>query len=293
MKQFIAFDIGGTNIKYGVLNENFDILMKEKIPTQAQLGGLSIINRIIKKIEDVRKQYVLAGVAISSAGVINPYSGQVINATEAIPNYIGLQIKKEIKQQTGLQTEVLNDVNCFALCEKKFGNAKDCENFITLTIGTGIGGAIYLNNKMYYGNNYSAGEFGRMMINGKKFEAVASFTGLIQLANKMIKKKEWTGEEIFKLYDSGEIKAKEVIQTFYDHLATGIGNLIYIFNPQKVLIGGGITGRGKQFLDELNQVIKSKIDPGFIAYTSISLTKFNNDSGMIGALVHYLNRNYI
>jgi predicted NBD/HSP70 family sugar kinase len=290
MNQYICFDIGGTDIKYGIIKENGEILFHDKMKTEAWNGGNSIIERVIDKILTIKNTYsnhVFKGVTVSSAGIIDPYKGEVLYATNAIPNYIGVKIKEKIETATGFLTEVENDVNCFALCEANLGVARDCQNFITLTIGTGVGGAIYLNNQLNHGHGYSAGEWGRMQVLDKKFESVASITGLIQLANQYIQPKEWDGLQIFNLYDQGHPQAKQAVDTFYTYLATGIMNLIYIFNPEKVVIGGGITGRGEKFVTEITSHLSQIIEPRFLKQTKIACAMYSNQSGMIGALYHF------
>lgn len=288
MNKYITFDIGGTFIKYGIIQENGELIYSSKMETEIQKGGPNIVNKLLKKINELRQSYNVNGVAISSAGVINSKTGIVVNATKNIPNFIGLNYKETIEKATNLPVEVQNDVNCFALCEKWLGNARDCNNFITLTIGTGIGGAIYINDNMYYGNNFSAGEWGRMNILGEKYEAVSSITGLTNLAKKYVEDKVWDGKEIFDLYDQGDKAMTKVINKFYKHLVTGICNLIYIFNPDKVIIGGGITSRGNKFIEEVNEHLSKVIEKEFLETTEISLSKFSNNSGMIGALYHFL-----
>ena len=286
MRQFITFDIGGTNIKYGIINENGQLMKQFSTPTEAHLGGDAILDKIINIANELKEN--ASGICISSAGIINPISGIVEYATDAIPNYIGLKIKKRIEQETGLTTEVQNDVNCFAICEATIGNGVNAKNFITLTVGTGIGGAIYINNQLYMGHHFSAGEWGRMHVIDQKFENVASITGLIQLANHYIEERAWTGKKIFQLYDEGHKGAISVVNIFYHYLATGIMNLIYTFNPEKVIIGGGISTRGSQFINELYHHIEKIIEPIFLKATKIELAKYYNNSGMIGACFHFL-----
>lgn len=287
MNHYLCFDIGGTKIKYGILSEDYKIIMHDQMDTEAKKGGPSIVDKVIEKTHEVKKTITLSGIAISTAGVIDPYEGVVVNATDAIPNYIGVRIKDTIEQRTGLTVEVQNDVNCFALCEKVMGNGFNCRHFITLTIGTGIGGAIHVNDQMYYGNGFSAGEWGRMYINDQTFESLASMTGLIRLANQSIEPRDdWNGEKIFSLYDQGDVRAIHVVQWYYRYLAQGVTNLIYIFNPERVIIGGGITNR-TTFISELNEAVKEIIDQTFYNQTEIVSAKYKNHSGMIGALYHY------
>lgn len=286
MKQYLAFDIGGTHIKYGIVNESGEVLSHYSMDTNANLGGLSIVNKVIASGNKLLNEQI-AGIAISTAGQVNYHTGVIVGAGDTIPEYTGIEIKRLISKALGLPVEVRNDVDCVALCEKWIGghSAKD---FITLTIGTGIGGAIIINNEMYSGHSFSAGEWGYMLVEGKQFEKVASITGLINIVKKCKEEREWTGEEIFQLYDSGDIPIKNAVEIFYRHLAIGIVNLIYIFNPEKVVIGGGITERGDKFLAEVKCEVKKYVEPSIYKNTEIVLAKHSNHSGMIGAVYNFI-----
>lgn len=288
VKEYIAVDIGGTHIKYGIVNELGKVLSHGISDTEAHLGGQSIIEKVINlglKFKNDNTQ----GVAISSAGQINYETGIVVGASDAIPNYIGLNIKHLVADATDLPVEVRNDVDCAALCEQWLGDHR-VKDFLTLTIGTGLGGAIVINQTMHSGHAFSAGEWGYMQIEGEQFEKVASITGLINMAKESVADRNWTGEEIFRLYDQEDNEMKQVVEKFYRHLAIGIGNLIYIFNPEKVVIGGGITGRGERFLREVQTEVKRQIPPAFYNSTEIVLAKHSNQSGMLGAVYHFKNR---
>ncbi|RDW22187.1 ROK family protein [Oceanobacillus arenosus] len=289
MNNYLAFDIGGTHIKYGIVNENGEIIHDSTMDTEAHLGGSFIINKVIEAAKIVIQNHQIAGVAISTAGQVNIYTGTIVGAGDTIPDYEGLEIKRIVSTALQLPVEVSNDVNCVALCEKWKGNHQ-VENFITLTIGTGVGGAIIINNELYTGHTFSAGEWGYMRIEGEPFEKVASISGLIHMAKMFRENRTWTGKEIFALYDRGDSQMKLAVEKFYRHLAIGISNLIYIFNPEKVIIGGGITGRGEQFLQEVKGDVQKYAHPSIFRNTEIVLAKFSNHSGMIGAAYHFMER---
>lgn len=288
MKQYLAFDIGGTAIKYGIINSESEILFHSQIDTEAHLGGPSIIKKVIKIGRDLLAQYKdIEGVAISSAGQIDVHTGTVIGAGDTIPEYIGLKIKSQVENALQLPVEVRNDVDCAALCEKWVGG-HEAKNFITLTIGTGIGGAIIMNDELYTGHSFSAGEVGYMLVEGEQFEKVASVSALIKMAKSNIDDRDWTGEEIFSLYDSGDDEARKVVHQFYKYLGIGLSNLIYIFNPEKIVLGGGITGRGDQFLHEVREETEKYTVPNIFKNTEIVLAKHSNQSGILGAVYHFI-----
>jgi len=290
MNKYLAFDIGGTSIKYGVVNEEGKIIEHSKTDTEAHLGGRSIIEKVITTAYELLQQHQnICGIAISSAGQIDIKTGTVIGTSGTIPQYKGVEIKKLIEEELKLPVEVRNDVDCAALCEKWLGG-HHTKNFITLTIGTGIGGAIIINHELYSGHSFSAGEWGHMIVEGEQFEKVASITGLIEMVTKEKGEHHWNGKEIFERYDSGDLIVQKAVRKFFKHLGIGIANLLYIFNPEKVVIGGGITSRKEKFLQELREAVKKYTAPNIYKNTEIILARHANYSGMLGAVYNFMQR---
>lgn len=281
----LSFDIGGTAIKYGLIHEDGKLKEKFSMATEAHLGGASILKRIIQTIHELRLKYELSGIAISSAGVIEPIKGIILATTDTMKDYAGLHLKDEIEKQTGLYTTVENDVNCAALAETVYGNPP-LQNFLAMTIGTGIGGAIVMNGTIMHGNSWSAGEWGRMLIHGTPYEKLASLSSLLLYAKNQGLDVIHT-HEIFEKYDQNDPQAIKIIHMFYDYLTDGIVNLIYTFNPSHLVIGGGISNRGERFIQELKNVLIEKLEPYFYTSCDIRLATLKNDSGMLGAYVHH------
>jgi predicted NBD/HSP70 family sugar kinase len=127
-----------------------------------------------------------------------------------------------------------------------------------------------------------------MLVEGEPFEKNASVSGLIQFANHYKEKRQWNGKEIFDLYDRGDEQIQKAVRQFYRYLAIGISNLIYIFNPEKVIMGGGVTARGEKFLQEVQAEINNYLLPSFQRNTEVVLAKLSNHAGMIGAVYHLL-----
>ncbi|MGQ0418275.1 ROK family protein, partial [Bacillus sp. HC-TM] len=156
------------------------------------------------------------------------------------------------------------------------------------TIGTGVGGAIFIDGKLYRGHSFSAGEWGNMLIEGKTFEEVASISGLIRLVSKYKGKGKWNGKRIFELYDKGDREVAQAVGIFFKHLAIGISNLAYIFNPETIIIGGGITDRGNEFLKEVKEEVSKYLNQEIYNNCEIELAQNGNCAGMIGAIYHFL-----
>lgn len=281
----LAFDIGGTEIKYAFCDENFNLTEKKSIPTNAHEGGRKIIDRIV---EIIKNNDAIDRIGISTAGQVNSQKGMIVYATDSIPGYTGTKIKEIIEAETGIPTAVENDVNSAALGEAVFGAAKDCQNFICLTYGTGIGGAIFLNGKLFTGNSFSAGEFGHMVIhaNGKDctcggkgcYEVYASASALVKSAEDKLNKK-MNGREIFDDFGNPEIRS--LIDEWIDEITIGLKGLIYIFNPPLVVLGGGIMNE-PYITEEINKRLQKDLMQSF-RNVKIVKAKMGNDANLLGA----------
>lgn len=285
--RILCFDIGGTFIKYGLCDENFNLLEKDKIPTLAENGGQSIIERVIEIIEQYDS---IDRVAVSTAGQVDSENGIVVYSTDNIPYYTGMRVKSLIENKTGIPTFVENDVNSAALGEAHFGAAKGVSDFICLTLGTGIGGAIFLNNKLYKGSASSAGELGHMIIHsgGKQctcggegcFECYASASALIKAVNK-VSPVELNAFQIFEKENIEKPEIRSEIDKWIGEIIVGLVNIIYIFNPSMIVLGGGIMNED-YIIELIDRKIYTRLMDNF-KNVKIVRPKLGNDAGMIGA----------
>ncbi|KAA0789543.1 ROK family protein [Bacillus sp. BB56-3] len=288
MKEYIAFDIGGTQIKYGIVSEIGRVLKRKTVATEIHLGGEQTIQKLIYVSKKIMNEHTIAGIGISTTGIVDINKGIVTGGADHIPGYRTIPIIDRLQEILKVPVSIDNDVNCAAFGEKWNGSGREKENFIMLTLGTGIGGAIFIDGELYRGHSFSAGEWGNMLIEGKPFEEVASISGLIRLVRKYKGKGEWNGRLIFELYDKGDREVAQVVRIFFKHLAIGISNLAYIFNPEKIIIGGGITDRGNEFLKEVKEEVSKYLNQEIYNNCEIELAQNGNCAGMIGAIYHLL-----
>ena len=284
--RILAFDIGGTFIKYALCNDNFELTEKNKIPTNAKQGGQVIIQRIIDIIESYEN---IDRVAISTAGQVDSEHGVVVYSTDNIPYYTGMMVKSLIENKTGIPTFVENDVNAAALGEAHFGAAKGESDFICLTLGTGVGGAIFLNNKLYKGSASAAGEIGHMVIHagGRQctcggegcFECYASANALIKAVNK-ISDDPLDAFQIFQKENMQRPEIRSEIDKWIDEIIIGLMNLIYIFNPPLIVIGGGIMNED-YIIELIDRKIYSRLMKSF-KNVRIERSQKGNDSALLG-----------
>ena len=277
----LAIDIGGTMIKYGLVSSDGKILSTNKIKTEASKG----LNNILNKIDNIFKGYKennLVGIAVSGTGQINGMIGKVIGGNPIIPNWIGTNLVKILEEKYNLPAVLENDVNCVALGEKWIGAGKDLSNFICLTIGTGIGGGIILNNQLFRGENFVAGEFGHTLIKKGEFEQFASTTALIRLVKEKTGK-ILNGKEIFDLEKKEIVEYQEVISEWIENLTDGLSSIVYCFNPANIILGGGVIGQGEALINRIKNSLFKKIGLQFKEKLDIIQAKLGNNAGMIGA----------
>ena len=277
----LAIDIGGTMIKYGLVSSDGKILSTEEIKTEASKG----LNNILNKIDNIFKRYKEnnpVGIAVSGTGQINGMIGKVIGGNPIIPNWIGTNLVKILEEKYNLPIVLENDVNCVALGEKWVGAGKDLSNFICLTIGTGIGGGIILNNQLFRGENFVAGEFGHILIKKGEFEQFASTTALIRLVKERTEK-TLNGKEIFDLEKKEIVEYQEVISEWIENLTDGLSSIVYCFNPANIILGGGVIEQGEPLINKIKNSLFKKIGPQFKEKLNITQAKLGNNAGMIGA----------
>ena len=277
----LAIDIGGTMIKYGLVSSDGEILSTDKIETEAEKG----LENILNKIDNIFKRYKEnnpVGIAVSGTGQINGIIGKVIGGNPIIPNWIGTNLVKILEKKYNLPAVLENDVNCVALGEKWIGAGKDLSNFICLTIGTGIGGGIILNNQLFRGENFVAGEFGHTLIKKGEFEQFASTTALIRLVKEKTGK-ILNGKEIFDLEKKEIVEYQEVISEWIENLTDGLSSIIYCFNPANIILGGGVIGQGEALINRIKNSLFKKIGLQFKEKLNIIQAKLGNNAGMIGA----------
>ena len=299
MMYYICIDIGGTSIKYGVLSEKGEIFIDGTVSTKVTEKEnfiLSDVKKLIRNILDEYGNYEIKGICVSTAGVVNPEKGEIAYAGPTIPKYTGTKIKEELEKEFSISCEVENDVNCAGLGEYWKGAGKGSKSMVCLTIGTGIGGSVILDGKLLNGIGYTAGEIGYMDVNGSYIQNIASSKYLVEKVQKEKVEREGitdtiTGVDIFELAKKGDEICIAGINEIISNLAVGVRNIIYLLNPEVIVIGGGITAQ-KEYLEEK---IRKEVNDGMISdmfrKTRIELAQQGNQAGLLGALYNFLNKN--
>ncbi|MGX7105407.1 ROK family protein [Globicatella sanguinis] len=289
----LCIDIGGTFIKYGIFSISGDTYEPiKKVKTEVSIND----NHILKQVTSICKKVIqehptISGIAIASAGVVNPDSGVIEYAGYTIPKYQGTQFKKIIENELNIPCTILNDVNAALLGEYwKYHQDDNKNNLVCLTLGTGIGAAIMINGKLYQGHSYTAGEIGYLPIDGHYLQDIASASFLTENATIALRR-DINGEEFFKLLISGNPTIRKIYDTFIKNLAQGLLIIQYLLNPDLIILGGGILAQDKLIIpDVVAEMSNISVHNHFIQ-SNIVPAKLGNKAGLLGALYYFKTEN--
>lgn len=283
----LCFDVGGTYIKYGVFDRKGQWLERGKFPTPNETMD-DFFAALVTKITEVEEKIIVTGIGLSFPGFIDPTSGVAIMAGALTPLH-GCNILQELQQRlpTHYPIWIENDANCAALAELAFGNAKEVQDFVLLTLGTGIGGALIQDRKIIHGAGFRAGEFGMMITDFqtssfKTLHDLASTRGLIDAyrREKQIPAEQpILGEKIMEEWQEPE--TQRIITHWADYVALAVYNLAVTMNPEKILIGGGISTEPRLLPLIQEALNKNPHWPDFSV--PIETCLYQNDSGLLGA----------
>ena len=298
MKKYLGVDIGGTSIKIASVNKQGKIVDKVK---EYQVKDYPLLVTTINAIDDYLskiKDKKLQGIGISASGLIDNKKGVVVGQAGHVKNYTGSKIKETIEKRYKVKTSVINDAKAAALGEKWIGNAKKYSNSIVLTVGTGIGGGIIVDSKILNGASGFGGEVGHISIDihGEKcycgnrgcFEYLASTKALIRNIENKTNYKNLDGKKVFELIQKQDKKILKIYDEWLYCLAQGIVSMIHIFNPEAVIISGGISVQKTLFIEPLKNKIKELGRKEFINNIEIKSAKLKNNAGLIGAVYNFL-----
>lgn len=289
--KIVGIDIGGTMIKYGLLSLEGQILESGEVATEASKGVEVLFGKLCDIVEKYSHEEI-GGIAVSGTGQIDGSIGKVIGGNEIIPGWIGTNLVEKLEKKFNLPAVLENDVNCAALGEKWLGAGKGQDNFVCLTIGTGIGGGIVLNRDIFRGDTCVAGEFGHIQVVkdgvqclcGKKgcYERYASATALLRMAKERTGL-DLNGKEIFDREKAGEPVFVQLIKDWVDYFTDGLSTIIYIFNPPLAVIGGGVTKQGDYLLNKISESLENKLGINYKKNLCIKFAELGNNAGMLGA----------
>lgn len=314
---YIGIDLGGTNIAVGIVDENYKIVVKGSVPTGAERDGKLVIKDMAdlcaKLVSDAGLKFDdIEYAGIASPGTVNPETGYIEYANNL--NFKDFPIAELLMSYIPVKkVYVENDANAAAKGEAVAGAAKGVSDAVMITLGTGVGGGIIIDGKVYSGFNHAGGELGHTVVeyNGRPcscgrhgcWEAYSSATGLINMTREKLdeckasgrktimtdiveKEGKVSGKTAFAAMKQGDEAGAEVVDMYISYLACGITNMINTFMPEILVIGGGICNEGDNLLVPLNKKIDGETyGVNATRKTKIKTAVLGNDAGIIGAAV--------
>ena len=308
MKYSIGVDLGGTNIAVGIVDEHYSIIKKSSVPTLAQRGPEPIVRDMAELCKRLLAEcgatpQETAGDGIACPGTVNPKTGIVEYANNI--KFLDFPLQKLFSEYMDIPKDKValgNDANLAALGEAVAGAARGTSSSVMITLGTGVGGGVILDGKVLTGCAYGGAELGHMVIEygGRRgcFEAYGSATALIKMTKEAFETgsdtlmREMCGGDIsrvggktaFAAMKKGDKTAAAVVDAYISYLACGIANLINIFQPEVLTIGGGICGEGDHLILPLKEKLSHEIySKDGVLKTEIRTAALGNDAGIIGA----------
>ena len=289
MSYVVGIDIGGTNIRAALLDEDRNILEKIKIKNEVDKGPEYNLNKIINHINENWVSKDIRGIGVGCPGPLNIKTGTILKA----PNLRGwdnFNVKKYHEENTSLKTEVNNDANVAGLAEAIIGSAKGAESVFYITVSTGVGGAFIIDNKIINGANSFAGEICNLIINEDKYshsglvkgglEGQCSGPNIARIASEKLEKIVDT-PEVFELYKKNNKVAIEVVNELCENLSKGISNIISVVDPEVIVLGGSVILYNKDLLEIIIEKVREKVINK--EAVDIRIAEIGDDAGLRGA----------
>jgi glucokinase len=307
----VGVDLGGTNVRIGVVTPKGRVLKKEEYALNPSRRGVHIVEGFVSNLKDfiqkrLGKNNQLLGIGIGIAGAIDMKKGKIINSPN-IPDLNGFGIREFIKKRISSPIAIENDANAFALGEGWVGAAKGSKYYCGITLGTGVGGGIVINGEILHGSGGMASEVGHMVIDPEGplcgcggrgcLEVYASATGIKRMALEAIEKEEGgeivrraggkvegvTSEKVFEAAQSGDEAAQKIFHEMGRSLGLGLVNLIHLFDPEKIVIGGKASRAWNSFIKTTMEVVMERAMEGSREKVKIVQARCGDDAGILGA----------
>ncbi len=312
MEQFlIGLDVGGTNVRMGIITPEGKVLKRVQYTTDVSKGGLALFERLVSNLkgliqENFKESNQLIGIGIGVAGPIDMKRGLIMEPPN-LPDLKGFPLKDFLKEKIFSPIAIENDANAFTLGEGWVGAAEGCKDYCGITLGTGVGGGIVVEGKILHGAEGMAGEVGHMVIypegplcgcGGRGcLEVYASGTGIRRMALEAIERGEgggilkWvegdlknvTSGKVFEVAQFGDLEAQQIFNEMGRYLGLGLINLIHLFNPEKIVIGGKVSRAWDYFIGSVMETVQERSMEGPREKLQIVKAECGDDAGMLGA----------
>lgn len=307
--EYLAVDIGGTAVKIGLVDGEGSFLLTSEYPVDFDGYETPVLDTVIRSCGLFLEEKGidcsgLRAIGVSATGSINTVEGTVDGSAGHIKNWKGSKIRERMEARFHVPVYVLNDANAAALGEVWLGAARGKRNVVAVTIGTGVGGGIIVNSELLLGASGFAGEIGHITIQygGREcpcgnvgcLEEYASMTALVKRVRQEfaagrlqgLPEGEVNGRLIFREMEKGNQEIIRIAEDWMGYIAAGIRGFVHIFNPEMVIIGGGVSSQKELFIDKVREKVLERIHPEFAGGLEIAAAELANRAGMAGAVYY-------
>lgn len=296
MKNIIGIDLGGTYIKMGLVTKGGHIVTRKKLVTPSGKNYNKVIDLIIENLPSKN----VSGIGFGVPGLVDSERG-IVHALVNIPGWKNVPLQKIIEKRTRIPAVIDNDVNCMVLGEAAFGAAKGKHDVFGITLGTGVGGGIIINGRIYRGSSFTAGEVGHVTVEKDGPRCNCGNRGCLEaiVGNKRIVARYKKGKKIKgnitpimiqEAAEKGDQYAKKIWQETGEYIGIALAGIVNVLNPQLIVIGGGIAKAGDLLMNSIRATVKRRAMPVAREKVQIKFSKLGNDAGILGAAALIINR---
>jgi glucokinase len=309
---YAGIDIGGTNIKYGLTDRNGHVLFKDRRPTMVEKGADPLLHLITNISETLLyhaadEEFEVKWLGVGTPGAVDAKTGKILGQSPNIDGWCGTELGQILAERLNMPVLVDNDVNTMAVAEARFGAAVGYSSVICVALGTGVGGGIILDGKLWRGSNHAAGEVGHITLNADGdpckshmpgcLESLCSSSAIIERCKHKLKndlspifKEVLEGsieniniKRIFTAVKKGDDIAQSVMDETARYLGIGLAGVVNLINPEIVVIGGGIADGGGGFVESVSAHIRKYACEPATENLRVARATLGNDAGFIGA----------
>ena len=294
VRHVLAIDLGGTNTKFGVVSSRGELVAQASRETPWSAGRASLLAHLADTAARCREMAGRAGIepaalGVATAGWVNPFTGRVVYATDNLPGWTGAPIAEELAAATGLRVAVENDANALAVAEKHFGAARECEQFICITLGTGLGGGAYVGGRLNRGANFFANAFGHIPLEAEGEPCTCGRRGCLEAYTNAAALVRYAGgrfgsaEEVIRAANGGDAGAVEAVHRHALRLAQGCRILVQLFDPEMLIVSGGLAQNNPRLFETLEGELAANTPVWELRRTRIVPSTLGYFGGVLGA----------
>lgn len=301
-KIYFGIDIGGTAVKLGLVDANGKVFARGEESVNFDGYQTPILDTVLRAASEFLTRWhtdpaALAGIGVSATGQVDSLRGEIVGTCGSLPGWTGSPIAAALRERFGRPVTVANDANCMCLGEVWAGGAVGYTDVIGITIGTGIGGGVLTGGRLLDGARGLGGEIGHMRthaLHGERctcgacgcWERYASTSALVRRASA-IDPLLYDGRAIFAAATAGDARVLELLENWTEEIAQGLAGLVHIFNPQLILVGGGVSAQQKLLIEPLERKVKADVMPAFAQNLTLRAAMLKNDAGLVGAVYNF------